>query len=153
MLTRIKKDQVSLESKANKMNRKLVNSNNHLEEENKKLRTLNEARYQSKLQLDSLKKSADLAKRKKDERIVRLERSVRQRQDAAFRRESRQKKQTQLIEAAESEDKESQEVKMREKYIVHKFWHQLLKKRLIEERDRSTKLEEAYAKIKLGTGM
>ena len=89
MLTRIKKDQVSLESKANTMNRKLVRSNNQLEEENKKLRTLNEARYQSKLQLDGLKKSADLAKRKKDERIVRLERSVRQRQDAAFRRESR----------------------------------------------------------------
>ena len=45
MLTRIKKDQVSLESKANTMNRKLVRSNNQLEEENKKLRTLNEARY------------------------------------------------------------------------------------------------------------
>lgn len=42
---------------------------------------------------------------------------------------------------------------MREKYIVHKFWHSLLKKRLLEERDRSTKLEQAYGKIKLGTGM
>lgn len=45
MLNRIKKDQVSLESKANLMNRKLAQSNTQLDEENKKLRTLNEARY------------------------------------------------------------------------------------------------------------
>jgi hypothetical protein len=58
-----------------------------------------------------------------------------------------------LIEAAETEDKDSQEVKLRESYIIHKFWHNLLKKRLNEEYGRSAYLEEAYQKIKLSTGL
>jgi hypothetical protein len=87
MLIRIKKDRVALEAKTYNLDRKLVTQEGHLEEENEKWRRLNESRYQSKVMLEGLRKSVDLAKRKKDERIYKLERNIRQRQDAAFRRE------------------------------------------------------------------
>ena len=82
-----------------------------------------------------------------------MERNVRERMDAASRREDRQKRQAEMAENITTEDKDSQEVKMREALTVRKFYWTYLKKRLESAQKGSVHLEQAFAKIKAGTGI
>jgi hypothetical protein len=46
-----------------------------------------------------------------------------------------------MIEAAQTEDSDSQQVKYRESLFIHKFWYKLLNKRLDDERQKSSEIE------------
>lgn len=153
MLDRMKQEKISLEKKATSLQHNLKSARYVLETEEQRSRKTNETKFQSRLLLKELKESIDIEKKKKEERIQMLEKNIRMRNEAALRREERQKRQAEIAEAAANDDKDSQEVKMKESLLVHRFWYNFLKWKLDHEMQKSVAIEEAFQQIKTATGL
>lgn len=84
---------------------------------------------------------------------MQLERNVKQRQEAALRREERQKRQAEIAEAAANDDKDSHEVKLRDSLYMHRFWYSVLSRKLELEMQKAVDVEQAFQKIRAATGL
>lgn len=60
----------------------------------------------------------------------------------------RVRRQSEIAEAAANENKDSNEIKLRENFMVQKMWSQFYKKKMNMEMKRSLQLEEAFQKIR-----
>ena len=60
--------------------------------------------------------------------------------------------QQEIAEAAANENKDSNELKMQENYMVQKMWSQFLKKKMEKEMKRTYEIEDAFQKIRAATG-
>mmetsp|Transcript_10168 Transcript_10168/g.19926 ORF Transcript_10168/g.19926 Transcript_10168/m.19926 type:complete len:509 (-) Transcript_10168:23-1549(-) len=153
MLDRMKKDRIALEIKAQSLSQNLRSARQVLGSEQQKSRKTMEAKFQSRLLLKELKDQYEFEKRQKEDRIVQLERNVRMRQEASARREERQKRQTEIAEAAAKADSDSQESRLRDNVLLLRFWYNFLKWKLENERNRSVDIEKAFQKIRVATGL
>ena len=153
MLDRMKRDKIAMEIKANSIQVNLKSSKQLLNAETKNFRKLRETHFQSRLILRELQKSFISQRKIKDDKLQQLQRDIKSRQDAALRREYRQKKQAEIAEAAARDDKDSHEVKLRECLLVNKMWQHYLNKKLEKEKASAIEIEKAFNKIKLATGL
>jgi hypothetical protein len=153
MLDRMKKDRIALEIKAQSLSQNLRSARQVLGSEQQKSRKTMEVKFQSRLQLKELKDQYEYERRQKEDRIVQLERNVRMRQEASVRREERQKRQTEIAEAAAKADSNSQESRLRNNVMLLRFWYKFLVKKLSTEQSNSSTIEEAFQKIRAGTGL
>ena len=62
-------------------------------------------------------------------------------------------RQQEIAEAAANENKDSNELKMQENYMVQKMWSQFLKKKMEKEMKRTYEIEDAFQKIRASTGL
>lgn len=153
MLSRMKKDKIAMEIKANSIQVSLKSSKQVLNSETEKYRKIRETHFQSRLVLKELQKSFISQRKLKDEQVLQLERNIKSRQEAASRRENRQKKQAEIAEAAARDDKDSHEVKLRETLLINKMWQHYLNKKLEKEMAQAVEVEKAFQKIKTATGL
>lgn len=153
MLNRMKQEKLAIELKANSLQNNLKSARQILEIEKDKSRKSNEARFQSKQILKDIKETLQYEKKKKDERIQQLEKTVRLRREAAMRREERQRRQLEIAEQAAHEDKDAEELKMKEILTLHRFWYNVLKWKLEKETQAASDVEEAFQKIRAATGI
>ncbi|OMJ93526.1 hypothetical protein SteCoe_3503 [Stentor coeruleus] len=153
MLDRMKKDKIAMEIKANTIQSSLKSTRFVLNTEVKKSQQSKEANFQSKMMLMDIKKTYSQSKRKKDEYVINLEKELKSREDVAARREDRQKRQMEIAEAAANDDKDSPEVKLREKLLLCKMWLNFLSKKLTSEMKKAIDVERAFSKIKSATGL
>lgn len=153
MLDRMKQDKLSLECKANVLKQNLKSAKKVLNTESEKMRKSNEARFQSKLVLKELRESIAIDRRQKDERILRLQKNIRLRQEAVLRRDERQRRQAEIAEAAASLDKDSHEMKLRESLLLSRFWYYIITKKLSKIQRESVQVEQSFEKIRSVTGL
>jgi hypothetical protein len=153
ILDRMKKDKIAMEIKANTIQVSLKTTKQVLNTETKNYRKVRETHFQSRLILRELQKSFISQKKIKDEKVQELERNLKSRQEAASRREYRQKKQAEIAEAAAKDDKDSHEVKLRESLLLNKMWQHYLNKKLEKEISQAVEIEKAFKKIKMATGL
>lgn len=153
MLDRMKKDKIAMDIKANSIQVSLKSTKQLLNAETEKYRKVRETHFQSRLILRELQKSFISQRKIKHEKVQQLERNIKSRQEAASRREIRIKKQLEIAEAAAKDDKDSHEVKLRECFLLNKLWQHYLNKKLEKERNQAVKVEKAFKKIKLATGL
>ena len=153
MLERMKKDKIAMDIKANSVQIALKSSKQLLSAETEKFRKVRETHFQSRLILRELQKSFVSQRKLKDDKVSQLERNIKSRQEAASRREFRQKKQIEIAEAASKDDKDSHEVKLRECLLLNKIWQNYLNKKLEKEQHQAIKVEKAFKKIKIATGL
>ena len=89
MLVRMRSDSLALEIKLNKLAKTLDVAKLNLNGATAKGRKVTESRCQSRNALSNLRNEIGMDARKKEERILQMERNVRERMDAASRREDR----------------------------------------------------------------
>ena len=121
MLDRMKREKIAMELKANTLQSSLKSSNHILTAETDKFRKVRESQHHSRVMLQEIKQTIEFDQKKKNERLLQLERNVKQRQEVAFRREERQKRQADISEAAAVDDKDSQELKLRENLLLNRM--------------------------------
>lgn len=153
VLERIKQEKLALEIKSNTLQGVLKESKDFLEAETEKFRKIRENQYSSKLIIQEIKHAMFIDKRKKQERILQLEKSVKDQKELAQRREERKKRQFDISEAAANDDKDSQEAKIRETYLLNKMWSKFTEKKLKLEVKKGIEIEKAFQAIKQATGI
>ena len=79
----------------------------------------------------------DKEQRHREERIESLNKSIKNKEEALQRRMDRVARQQEIAEAAANENKDSNELKMQENYMVQKMWSQFLKKKMEKEMKRT----------------
>lgn len=153
VLERMKQEKLALDIKSNTLQGVLKESKDFLESETEKFRKIRENQYSSKQFVQSIKQAIAIDKKKKQERILQLEKSMKDQQELALRREERKKRQFEISEAAANDDKDSQEAKIREVYLLNKLWAKFTERRLKAEVRKGTEIEQAFIKIKQSTGL
>lgn len=153
VLDRMKKDKIAMEIKANDIQTSLKCTKLVLNDEVKKSQMAKEAHFQSKMVLQDLRKHHYITNQKKAKKIESLQRELKSREEVAARREDRQKRQNEIVEAAANDDKDSHEVKLRESLLLYKLWFSFLSKKLNAEMKKAIDVERAFLKIKSATGL
>ena len=95
----------------------------------------------------------DKEQKHREERIESLNKSIKNKEEALQRRMDRVARQQEIAEAAANENKDSNELKMQENYMVQKMWSQFLKKKMEREMKRTYEIEDAFQKIRASTGL
>lgn len=153
ILDRMKKDKIAMEIKANSIQLSLKSTKYVLQSEDKKSQQIREVQFQSKMILKDIHRTFSQKRRKKNEYVSNLERELKSREDVALRRQGRQKRQMEIVEAAANDDKDSPEVKLREALLLFKVWFSFLNKKFTAENQKAIDVERAFSKIKSATGL
>ena len=81
-----------------------------------------------------------------------LQTSIRNKEDALQKRMDRVRRQSEIAEAAANENKDSNEIKLRENFMAQKMWSQFFKKKMEKEMKKSFLIEDSFQKIRASTG-
>ena len=153
MLDRMKKEKIAMELKANSLQSSLKSTKHVLDSETDKFRKVRESQYHSRVMLQEIKESLAFDQKRQNSRLLQLEKNIKQRQEFALRRDERQKRQLEISEAAANEDKDSEELKLRESLLVNRLWYIILSKKHEAEIKKASEIEKAFQKIRIATGL
>ena len=129
---------------ANDLSISLRSKKNIIEDEFKKNIKSKENKLQSKYRLDNLMKAIDHEQKKRQERIISLQMSIKNKEEALQKRMDRVRRQSEIAEAAANENKDSNELKLRDTFYAQKLWSQFLKKKMEKEMKESAVIENAF---------
>ena len=90
--------------------------------------------------------------KKRQERILSLKLSIKNKEEALQKRMDRVKRQSEIAEAAANENKDQNEIQLRANFGIQKLWCEFLKKKMESEMKKFHNLEEAFQKIRTSTG-
>eukprot|EP00347_Sterkiella_histriomuscorum_P012519 403368264 len=152
MLDRMKKDLISLQLTSNDLTESLKSKKIIINDELNKQRKSKENKLQSKYRLDNLMKNIDHEQKKRQERILSLQTSIRNKEEALQKRMDRVRRQSEIAEAAANENKDSNEIKLRENFMIQRMWSQFYKRKMNNEMKKSHQIEEAFQAIRTATG-
>lgn len=93
MLSRMKKDLIALQIRSNELQESLRSKNQIYKEEFEKQRIAKEQKLQSRYRLDNLMQNIEHEQKKRDERIIGLQNSIKNKEEALQKRVDRVKKQ------------------------------------------------------------
>lgn len=106
MLKRMKKDLIALQLKSNDLTESLRSKNIIWNDEFRKDMQGKENKLLSKFRLDKLMQNIDHEQKKRQERIVSLQTSIKNKEEALQKRMDRVKRQSEIAEAAANENKD-----------------------------------------------
>ena len=135
------------------MEQSLKNKQNIMGLELKKQRESKEHRLQSKSVFDSLMRNIEKEQKDRQERILALQKSIRNKEESVQRRIERERRQQEIAEAAANENKDSSEIKMRENLYIQKLWNSFMRKKMEREMKNSGIIDDAFKQIKTNTGV
>jgi predicted oxidoreductase len=81
-----------------------------------------------------------------------LQTSIKNKEEALQKRMDRVKRQSEIAEAAANENKDSNEIKLRENFMIQKMWSQFYKRKMNKEMKKSFMVEDAFQRIRAETG-
>ena len=153
MLDRMKKDLIALQLKSNDLIESLKSKRTIMKDELNKDRKSKENKLQSKYRLDHLMKNIEREQDKRKERIESLQTSIKNKEEALQKRMDRVQRQSEIAEAAANENKDQNEVKLRENFMIQKMWSQYYKMKMNKEMKKSFVIEDAFQKIRSQTAI
>lgn len=118
MLKRMKKDLIALQLQSNYLTESLRSKQQIYKEESNKQRIAKEQKLQSKYRLDNLMQNIDHEQKKRQERIISLQTSIKNKEEALQKRMDRVKRQSEIAEAAANENKDQNEIQLRANFMV-----------------------------------
>lgn len=133
MLERMKKDFIATKIKSSEMEGSLKNKSAILDIEQGKQRKTKEERLQSKAIFDSLMKNIEKEQRDRQERILELQKCIKNKEESVQRRIERQRRNQEIAEAAANENKDSSELRMREDLYIQKVYNIFIKNKMKQE--------------------
>ncbi|CAI2364458.1 unnamed protein product [Moneuplotes crassus] len=153
MLSRMKKDLIAMKIKTNELEISMQHKDSIYDKEYAKSKKSQEQKLQSKFKLKNLLENVDLEQSKIQERIKSLQISIKNKEDAVQRRMERVKRQQDIADTAANENRDSDEVKIRENFMAQKLWAVFLKRKMEKEMYNSSEVEDAFQTIRAATGM
>ena len=164
LMERMRKDLLKIRIKSNKMENRLDYKCKLVQEQTDKARSLTEQNRISQIQLNKLMDQVEDGHLKREDHVENLKKTIRNKEDAVARRYlniiyiyiyiyrlERLKRQQEITEAAAHDNTDQSEVKTREKFLVHKFWNNFLKRKMKREMNNCKSVEEAYKRIQKET--
>ena len=149
----MKKDHISTKIRSNEFETSLKSKSQILDLESHKQRKTKEERLQSKSTFDSLMKNIEKEQKDRQERILELQKCIKNKEESVQRRIERQRRNQEIAEAAANENKDSSELKMRENLYIQKLWNVFMRKKMEKEMRQSQVIDEAFKSIKTATGV
>ena len=86
----------------------------------------------------------DQDQRERQERIGSLQKSILNKEEALRRRMERVKRQQEIAEMAANENKDQNEIKMQEQFLVQRLFSAFLKKKMEKEMNNHQYVEDAF---------
>jgi DNA repair exonuclease SbcCD ATPase subunit len=137
MRERLKKDFTAAKIQTGELEASLKSKQQILELEMLKFRKTKEAKLQSKAIIESLMKNIEKEQKDRSDRILELQRCIKNKEESVQRRIERQKRNQEIAEAAANENKDSSELKMRESLYIQKLWNAFMRKKMEREMNQS----------------
>ena len=129
----MKKDFIASKIKCTDLDESLKSKRQLLVFEESKQRKTKEERLQSKAIFDNLMKNIEKEQKDRQERILELNRCITNKEASVNRRIERQRKNQEIAETAASENKDSSELKDRQKLMINKLWNTFMRKKMEKE--------------------
>lgn len=129
----MKKDFIASKIKCAELDESLKSKRALLEIEQGKQRKTKEEKLQSKAIFDNLMKNIEKEQRDRQERILELNKCITNKEASVNRRIERQRKNQDIAETAASENKDSSELKDRQKLMINKLWNTFMRKKMEKE--------------------
>jgi chromosome segregation ATPase len=98
-------------------------------------------------------KNIEKEQRDRQERILELNKCITNKEASVNRRIERQRKNQEIAETAASENKDSSELKDRQKLMINKLWNTFMRKKMEKEMRSSQTIDEAFKTIKTATSI
>jgi len=86
------------------------------------------------------------------ERIGSLQKSIKNKEEALKRRMERVRRQQEIADMAANENKDQNEIKMYQEFLIHRLYSSFLKRKMEKEMNRHTNVEGAFQNIRTATG-
>lgn len=82
-----------------------------------------------------------------------MNKSIKNKETSITKRELREQHLKQIADAAQNENKDADERKMRQEFMLHKLWNAFMRQKMAWEMQASASIDEAFKKIKTFTGV
>jgi hypothetical protein len=151
MLDRMKKDFIASKIASGEHEVSLKSKSGILDTEQHRQRKIKEEKLQSKQIFTSLMDNIQKQQNDRQQRIHELQKCIRNKEESVQKRIERQRKNQEIAEAAANENKDSSELRMREKLYIQKLWNAFMKKKMEKEMYNTKKIDEAFKEIKTQT--
>jgi len=151
MLERMERDYISSRLKANELEVSIKSKAQILDLESHKNRKTKEERLQSKAIFDSLMLNIEKEQKDRQERIIELQKCIKNKEESVQRRIERQRRNAEIAEAAANENKDSSELILRQQLYINKLWNTFMRKKMEKEMKRSQNIDDAFKAIKTAT--
>jgi len=153
MLNRMQKDYLASKLQCSDLEASIKSKAAISDMEQQKGRKTKEERLQSKAIFDNLMRNIEKEQSDRQERIVELQRSIKNKEESVQRRIERQRRNAEIAEAAANENKDSSELKMRETLYIQKLWNTFMRKKMEREMKNSATIDDAFKRIKTATSV
>ena len=104
------------------------------------------------MQLNQIMSEIEKDQRERQERISSLQTSIKNKEAALRRRMDRVKRQQDIAEMAANENKDQNEIKMQEQFLVQRLYSSFLKRKMEKEMADHQIVEDAFQQIRTDTG-
>lgn len=113
-------------------------------EETDKQRRAKQDRIQAKTKIQMIMNEIDQDQKERAERIGSLQKSIKNKEEALKRRMERVRRQQEIADMAANENKDQNEIKMHQEFLVQRLFSSFLKKKMEKEMNRHTIVEDAF---------
>lgn len=153
MLQRMKSDLISSQLRSQELKESMKSKNDIAKEETEKQRRAKQERIQAKMKLQQIFNELQQDQKERDQRIIGLQKSIRNKEEALKNKMERVKRQTDIAEMAANENKDQNEIQMQEKFLVQRLYSAFLKKKMENEMNNNRYIEDAFQKIRTATNL
>lgn len=133
MLKRMKGDLISSQLRSADLKESMKSKKDILSDEQDKKRKAVQNSIQAKMQLNQIMSEIEKDQRERQERISSLQTSIKNKEAALRRRMDRVKRQQDIAEMAANENKDQNEIKMQEQFLVQRLYSSFLKRKMEKE--------------------
>ncbi|CAD8151373.1 unnamed protein product [Paramecium octaurelia] len=153
MLTRMKKDQVTYQLRANQYERHLKQALSTCQSTSLKAQQIQVLHQKTMLALKEVADGIKQQNKNRENNINRFKNELKQKQEVEQKRDDRIKRQQEIAEVAANDIRDGALKKWRKLLLVHKFLNSFLKSKMQMGINQYQNLEIAYQKIKASTGI
>jgi len=153
VLERMKKTKIHLELKSHQFDSELKNKQFVVNEQLQRMRKSQGNSFLARQAVEVARHLFSKEEKQQEDQALELERNMRNRKEMASRREDRAVRQAEIAEQAANEQQDPEETRLRQGYLLHKFWWHALQRKLEKDKAQSVEIEEAFQSIKIATGL
>ena len=153
VLNRMKRNRISLELQAQHYTQALRTKQQVVAEQLRRLRSSQVSSSIARQAVDVARSLLTREEQQQESQALTLEKNTRLRQEIASRRDERQTRQAEIAEFAANMQEDGEETRLRQGYLLHRFWWSALHRKLEKDREESVEIEEAFQRIKIATGL
>ena len=152
MIDRMRKDLISSQLRSQALKISVDSKSEIVNDETEKQRRAKQERIQAKIKIQTIMNEIDADQKDRAERIGSLQKSIKNKEEALKRRMERVRRQQEIADMAANENKDQNEVKMYQEFLIHRLYSSFLKRKMEKEMNRHVTVEEAFQNIRTATG-